>query len=205
MPGMVRSSLCLHYRVRILFSAFFLLLPVLSSAQQLSQIPIIDAPLFTPGLGGGLVIRESIYRGDQTYTTLVPLYLYEGKYLFAHGTSIGAHLFRNDTFSFNILGRYRFNQLDPKDDSFLDGLRTRRQTVEGGVSGAMRGDWGELNLTLVTEMLGRYDGEEIDFTYRYRTKWGDWMISPFVSLIWQSDGLTGYYFGVREDEARPGV
>lgn len=202
MPALQYISNRTHCRTRLLFAAILLSLPAVLGAQQLSQIPIIDAPLYTPGLGGGLVIADSIYRGDQTYRTLVPLYLYEGKYLFAHGTSIGVHLFQNDTYRLDILGRYRFNKLDPKDDAFFDGLRSRRQTVDGGLSGSVRGDWGELKLTYVTELLNRYDGEELDLTYRYRMDWGNWMISPFINLVWQDDGLTGYYYGVSEDEAR---
>lgn len=201
---MARQSTRWQYRVRILFGVFLFLPPAILNAQPLAQIPIIDAPLYTPGLGGGLVIADNVYRGDQTYQTLVPLYLYEGKYLFAHGTSIGAHLFRDDTFSLDILGRYRFNKLDPKDDPYFDGLRTRRQTVEGGLSGSVRGGWGELKLTGVTELLNRYDGEEIDLTYRYRIDWGNWMISPFISVAWQDDGLTGYYYGITAEEAREG-
>ena len=56
----------------------------------------------------------------------------------------------------------------------------------------------------MTELLNRYGCEELDLTYRYRMDWGNWVIAPFVSLIWQDDGLTGYCYGVSEEEAWPG-
>ncbi len=114
-------------------------------AQEVGQIPIIDAPPHTPGLGGGVRVNASPYVGQEPAYDLVPLYLYEGKYLYAHGTNFGAHLFRNDTFELNLLVRYRFAQLDPDGSELLDGIEKRDQAWDGGISGAVKGRWGNSN------------------------------------------------------------
>ena len=72
-------------------------------ASDVYTIPISDAPPGTPALGGGIRLTSNPLIGDLDEWDLVPLYLYEGKYLFAHGTEFGAHLFRNDTFQVNAL------------------------------------------------------------------------------------------------------
>jgi len=172
-----------------------------ASGTDVARIPIIDAPPGTPALGGGLRIGTSPYAGDEVFVDLVPLYLYEGRFLYAHGTEFGAHLFRNDTFSVGALARYRFTHLDPDESEQLAGLEERDQTVDGGVAIQWRGAWGEIEGDWVTDLRDRHEGEEFNLTYRYRWEVGSWMLSPFVGLTFQNDDLTGYYYGVSEAEA----
>ena len=181
-----------------------------ATAGQLFQIPIVDALPSTPALGGGLRLTRSPYVDDESDLDLVPLYLYEGKYLFAHGTEFGAHLFRNDTFSVDAIASYNFMGLEPeplsiepRQSDYFEGLTERQSTLDGGLSLGMRGGWGDLQLEWRHDLLNRSDGEEFDLTYRYRWDVGNWMFSPFVTLAWQDDSLTGYYYGVSDAEAKP--
>lgn len=50
---------------------------------------------------------------DERSVDLIPLYLYEGEYLFARDTAGGLHVLHNDVFEFNLYTRYRFQRLDP--------------------------------------------------------------------------------------------
>ena len=70
-----------------------------ATAQEIVRVPIGDEPEGTPGLGGLLRVGDQNYLGEPSRTDLIPLYLYEGRYAFAHGTSFGVHAFRNDLFS----------------------------------------------------------------------------------------------------------
>jgi len=194
---------CGAHCVRLFGSVLLLLASTIAAANELFQIPIIDAPPSTPALGGGVRATTSPYAEDSADIDLVPLYLYEGDYLFAHGTEFGAHLFRNQTFFVDALASYNFMSLDPGQSNFFDGLDERRQTLDGGLGLGMRGGWGELKLEWLRDMLGRSDGQTVDLTYRYRWDVGNWMFSPFVTLDWESDNLTGYYYGVSDAEATP--
>lgn len=180
------------------------LTPTLDAGESLFEIPPVrNAPTGSPGLGAALRMGTSPYKGTSDTVDIVPLYLYEGKYLFSYGTSAGAHLYRSDFFSLDFLFRYRFTELDPTDDLFLQGLRERRQSVDAGLSGAFRGRLGEVKLEWVTDTLDRHKGQEFDLEYRYRFERGNWQFSPFATLIWQDSDLTGYYYGVTPAEARP--
>jgi len=178
-----------------------------ASAQEVAEIPFINAPPGSAALGGGLRFGQSPYfatdNEDQRQLDLIPLYLYEGKYLFARGTSGGVHVLRKNGFEVNLYTRYRFQKLDPDSHSFYEGLDERKQSLDAGVELGLTQNWGELKLDWVTDTLDRHNGQEVRFSYRYRFETGPWSISPFISWTWQDANLSDYYFGVSEAEARP--
>jgi outer membrane scaffolding protein for murein synthesis (MipA/OmpV family) len=177
------------------------------AAQEVAEIPFYHAPPGSAALGGGIRFGQSPYLAtdneDQRQIDLIPLYLYNGKWLFARGTAGGVHLFNNDRFEFNLYTRYRFQKLDPDSNVFYEGLEERKQSLDAGIEAGLTQDWGELKLSWVTDTLDRHNGEEIRFSYRYRFESGPWSFSPYASWTWQDDNLTDYYFGVSEAEARP--
>ena len=177
------------------------------SAQEVAEIPFFHSPAGSAALGGGIRGGQSPYLAtdneDQRQLDLIPLYLYNGKWIFARGTAGGIHLFDNDTFEFNLYTRYRFQKLDPDSNVFYAGLEERKQSLDAGIEAGLTQNWGELKLSWVTDTLNRHNGEEIRFSYRYRFEAGPWAFSPFISWSWQDDNLTDYYFGVSEAEARP--
>lgn len=174
------------------------------AAQEVARVPIIDAPPQTPGLGGGIRLNTSPYVGQADVDDLVPLYLYEGEYLFAHGTKFGVHAWRDEHFSLDLGARYQFLKLDPDpDDPILDGVLERKQTVEAGIEGAVKGVWGQLQLGWWTDVQNRHDGDQLELTYRYRMDIGKWMISPYITAKWLDADMVNYYFGVSPIESRP--
>lgn len=175
------------------------------SGSEVTNIPIIDAPPGTPALGGGIRLSSNPQITDLDTFDLVPLYLYEGRYLFAHGTEFGAHLFRNDTFAVSALACYRFTKLEAGDDPRLVNLDDREQTLDGGISAQVRGGWGQLQAAWLADLLGRHEGQEANLTYRYRWDIGNLMLSPFVTYTWQDSKLANYYYGVTPEEANAGL
>ena len=134
------------------------------SAQEVAEIPFSSAPPGTAALGGGLRFGQSLYLAtdneDERQMDLIPLYLYEGKYLFARGVSGGAHLFRNDSVELNLYTRYRFQKLDPDSNEYYAGLEERRQSLDAGFEFAINKTWGEITLDWVTDTLDRHNGQE---------------------------------------------
>ena len=190
-----------------LVGASILCAPSTASAQEVAEIPFVSAPSGSAALGGGLRFGQSPYfasdNEDERQLDLIPLYLYEGKYLFARGTSGGVHVLRKDGFEVNLYTRYRFQKLDPDSNIFYEGLDEREQSLDAGVELGLTQNWGELKLDWVTDTLDRHNGQEVRFSYRYRFETGPWSISPYISWTWQDANLSDYYFGVSEAEARP--
>jgi outer membrane scaffolding protein for murein synthesis (MipA/OmpV family) len=197
MPSMIR---------RAALSGALLLVAVTCRATEVTNIPIIEAPPGTPALGGGIRLSSNPLAADMDTWDLVPLYLYEGRRLFAHGTEFGAYLYRDDLFTVAAFGRARFTSVKAGDNPLLADLEDRRQTLDGGVFAQLRGGWGQLQAEWLTDMLGRHEGQEANLTYRYRWEVNDNLtLSPFVTWTWQDSRLAGYYFGVSADEAGPGL
>ncbi len=193
--------------VRRLVAVVLLLASIEAASQEVAEIPFSSAPDGTVALGGGIRFGQGLYfesDNDELRTRdLIPLYLYEGKYVFAHGTAGGIHFIKRDAFEFNLYARYRFQKLDPDRNEFYEGIEEREQTVDTGLQLRLMKRWGEVNLTWLTDTLDKHNGQQIQLSYRYRLEAGPWSLSPFISWSWQDDDLTNYYYGVSEDEARP--
>ena len=143
------------------------------SGQEVADIPFIASPPGTSALGGGLRFSASPYRAPDNDEIreydLVPLYLYNGKYVFFRGTSGGLHLVHNDRFELNLLGRYQFLKLDPDRNSFYDGINEREQTLEAGIQIASYNPWGVIRLEWLADTLDRHGGNTVNLSYRYVT------------------------------------
>ncbi len=204
---MFRMKQAIELTVALLIIASIICATSNSLAQEVAEIPFFNAQPGSAALGGGLRIGQSPYFAtdseDERQLDLIPLYLYEGKYLFARGTAGGIHVLRNNAFEFNLLTRYRFQKLDPDSHSYYEGLDERKQSLDAGIEFGLKQNWGEIKIDWVTDTLGRHNGQEVRFSYRYRFETGPWSISPFVNWTWQDANLTDYYFGVSESEARP--
>ena len=187
--------------------AFALLATDITSAQEVSEIPFFNAPTGSAALGGGLRMGTSLYLPSDNeeirQKDLIPLYLYEGKYLFARGTSGGVHFFRNNSFEFNLYTRFRFQKLDPNSNAFYAGLEKREQSVDTGLELSIEKNWGKVRFDFVTDTLNVHQGQEARVSYRYRFQRGPWSISPYIGYTWQDEKLTNYYYGVSEAEANP--
>lgn len=177
------------------------------AAQEVTEIPFFHADPGTAALGGGIRGGQSPYlettNEEQRKLDLIPLYLYEGRWLFAHGTAGGVHIINKDAFQFDVYTRWRFQKLDPDSNEFFDGLEERKQTLDAGLRIGTRQKWGDLSLSWLTDTLDRHNGQEVQFTYRYRFERGSWTFSPYITWFWQDENLTDYYFGVSPGEATP--
>jgi len=176
-----------------------------SIAQEVAELPFDDVEPGAAALGGGFRSGQSPYLAsdneDQRQLDLIPLYLYNGKYLFARGTAGGVHVLQNDALEFNLYTRYRFQRLDPASNAFFTGLEKREQSLDAGIEFALRQNWGELKFDWVTDTLNRHNGQEVRASYRYRIAKGPWSVAPFISWTWQNENLSNYYFGVSAAEA----
>lgn len=176
---------------------------------EVAEIPFFNTPNGTAALGGGLRLGTDLYldfdeSSELRQNDLIPLYLYNGRYLFFRGSAGGLHIIGRDNIELNLLGRYRFTKLDPDRNVFYEGIEERKQTVEAGIELRLRGGWGALNTNYLTDTLDRHKGQSAEIAYRYDFDRGSFTFSPFVSWSWTDDKLTNYYYGVSAAEARPG-
>jgi outer membrane protein len=164
-------------------------------------------------LGPGLVITDKPYTGVDTSVYPIPLMKFVSGRFYISGATAGYRLLAsqedapeaNQTgWSLDFIGKYRFDGFDADDSDRLEGMNDRKQTVDVGGEFAVTGNWGEAWMSVVTDSLGEHDGQEIKVGYMKHFIFDKLTLSPGGGLIWQSNNLANYYYGVRSGEARAG-
>jgi outer membrane scaffolding protein for murein synthesis (MipA/OmpV family) len=190
---------------RALLSCFLVATGSASAGPAVTEVPISDWPTGAAALGAGYIGTQSPYYStdddDEWGSDLIPLVLYNGKYIFFRGTAAGIHVLKRDSIELNLLARARLERLDPGESDFFEGLEPREQSLDGGGEIRLRGDWGELQSAWLTDTLARHKGESAELSYRYTLNYGRLTLRPFVSWEWHDDDLTNYYYGVSGNEA----
>lgn len=174
-----------------------------SASFEAQRILIGDVPDGTPGLGGALRPRRDEYIGDYRSSSLEPLFLYQGRWLFSDGTSGGVHIADTDWFFFDLYARFRFTKLVPEDLGDIPvGIQQRDTTIEGGFATGLRTPLGDLRVEWGHDVLDRHDGESLELTYRYTFENGNLKFSPFLTVSFLDANLANYYYGVSEAESQ---
>ena len=152
--------------------------------------------------GGGAVISSQPYVGADTRVYPVPLFGYEGERLYFRGIMGGYWLYSFDGISIGPVIRPRFEGYEEDDSSLLEGMDDRDWSVDGGLGVSWLTDIGLFGVTFVTDLLGRHNGQELDFSYTILFKWAGFDFIPSAGVRWRSENVVDYYFGVESDEIR---
>jgi outer membrane protein len=153
-------------------------------------------------VGGGAIINSKPYVGADARVYPMPLFAYEGKRLYFRGITGGYWLYTWNGVSVGPILQPRFDGFEEDDSSALRGMDDRDWSVDGGLGLSWLTDIGLFGLSFVTDLLGRHDGQELEFSYTMLFEWGGFDFIPSTGVRWKSENLVDYYYGVRPDEAR---
>lgn len=154
-------------------------------------------------LGGGALISSKPYRGAEARIYPVPLFAYEGERFYLRGIVGGYRLFSSGGWSIGPIVQPRFDGYNAQDSSFLRGMDDRDWSVDAGVGISLLTQVGLFGLSLVTDVLGRHDGQELELSYTAMFKLDEFQFIPSIGMRWKSENIVDYYFGVEPDEVRP--
>ena len=192
-PG--RLSACLG---AALLAAGFMV-PAHANTDPLSEL------LTVPGSAAlGLAVRaeQSPYVGGGTRYDLLPLYLYEGKRVFLHGSRAGLKLFDEDSQRVDVFLDQRFEgYADDRVTPSLAGMAERGSGLDAGVSYRYRQPWGTLQAEYLQDVASFSKGSELRLSYSYDWRSGRLALRPSLSLAARSARLNNYYYGVLPGEA----
>lgn len=153
-------------------------------------------------VGAGAMIRSQSYVGSDSRVYPVPLFTYEGDRLYSRGIAVGYWLFKLDGLSIGPTIQPRFDGYEEDDSSELGGMHDRDWSVDGGVAVNWVTGVGLFAVSGVTDLFGRHDGQELDFSYTVLFKKAEFTFIPSVGVRYKSDNLVDYYYGVEGDEVR---
>jgi MipA family protein len=192
----------------VLRAALALLLACAAGAAHGTSHPLEHSVSVPGGAGMGFATRveRSPYRGGGTRYDLVPLFLYEGRHLYLHGYRAGIKLddaargLRIDAF---LMHRFEGH---PDDDvpPALAGMERRQPGVDAGIGVRWAGTWGALHGEVMRDVGANSGGTEARLGYQYEWASGRLRLRPHVALAFRDARLNDYYYGVLDEEARPG-
>jgi MipA family protein len=151
--------------------------------------------------GLGVVVGNSLYKGDDTRVFPVPMLYYNFGKFGIRGSMLGYELFEDDAVAVSAIAKWRFDGYDEDDSDYLDGMDERKMSLDGGFQLVYSDGWGQSSFSWVTDMLGRHDGQELVVSYSKRFAADKFSFTPSAGLMYSSGNLNDYYYGVMADEA----
>nr|MDP2191705.1 MipA/OmpV family protein [Rhodoferax sp.] len=162
---------------------------------------LLSAP-GSAGLGFAVRAEQSPYVGGGTRYDLLPLYLYEGKRVFLHGSRAGLKLLDDGTQRVDLFLDQRFEgYADDRIPPSLAGMAERGSGLDAGVSYRYRQPWGTLQAEFLQDAASFSKGSELRLSYAYDWRSGRLALRPSLTVAARSARLNNYYYGVRPGEA----
>lgn len=154
------------------------------------------------GLGIGLGFERSPYREFDDKARVLPLILYENRYVSILGPSLDVKLPSAGPVSFRLRARYAGDGYEAEDSPYLTGMDERKASVWLGGTAIWRTDAANLSAELLADGSGNSSGAKFKLQLERRFASGAFGFTPRVSAQWLDKKYVAYYYGVRESEAR---
>jgi len=155
-------------------------------------------------VGPGTWITVEPYKGLHSTIYPIPMVVAVSAPFYFDIDTAGCRVFSDSNMTFDFIGKIRTDGYDASRSNYLDGMHDRHMSFDVGGDLGISGDWGNLHTRILTDALAQYNGQEFRVTYAKPFKFEKAQISPSVGFALLSSNLADYYYGVRDDEARPG-
>jgi len=153
-------------------------------------------------LGAVVLNRDAPYRDLDEGVYIVPLVRFEGERFTFRGTRGSLRLGAGGMHEFSLFGQARLEGYKPEDSPFLHCMDNRLISLDVGAASTWTSNkFGQIELSVATDTLGRSNGTEAVLAWNALFRKGKWVFVPGVSLGWRDDDLVDYYYGVRAHEA----
>lgn len=153
-------------------------------------------------LGAAAAITQRPYKGMEAEFEVIPLIdLVAGNFYF-RGKGFGYEVYGDCFWTVALVGEIRPSVYEDDDDNYLDGMRDRDMTLDGGVSVNMDFEAFDASVTYLTDLFSKHQGQEVRLTLSRVERCGDLVLRPSVGVSYFNSNFTDYYYGVRSKEAR---
>ncbi len=155
-------------------------------------------------VGPGAWITVEPYKGMHTIVYPVPVVAAVSAPFYFFIDTAGCRVFSDSNMTFDLIGKIRTDGYDADRSEDFDGMHDRHMSFDVGGEFGISCDWGNLYTRILTDALAQHEGQEFRVTYVKPFKFEKSKISPSLGFALLSNNLANYYYGVRDDEARPG-
>ncbi len=159
---------------------------------------------FEFSLGAGVIISPRPYVGSRARVFPIPALELQYKRWFVQGIRGGYSIVESDKFVANLFAQVRFRGLEPENNPYLEGMDTRKKSMDAGIECIYGGRPVGFRATALTDTFGRSKGQEVSLMGTSGIPMGGRGIVLFgIGPRWLSHSRVDYYYGVREYEATP--
>lgn len=147
------------------------------------------------------------YVGESEESNFNPGFRYNGEKFFVNGAngSLGYSIAQWGNLSAGVVAGLNYSFLSDdgeyRNNALLNGLEERDATVDGGFYVNHTTDLGRFNITALTDLGGKHDGQSVGASYTMDLSVGDWSINPTIGAEWLSNNIVNHHFGVDATEA----
>ncbi|MBB3219907.1 MipA/OmpV family protein [Pseudoduganella umbonata] len=153
------------------------------------------------GLGIGAGFGKAAYREFDDDPDVLPLLMYENRYISFFGTTLDAKLPSAGPFTFRLRAKYSGDGYEAKDSPYLAGMAERKGGVWLGGAVTWRG--GILNASAeALASTGDAEGKRFKLELNRTFKSGALSVTPRIAANWHDKKYVDYYYGVRAEEVR---
>jgi outer membrane protein len=153
------------------------------------------------GLGLGVGMEHSPYRGITKRFSALPLVMYESRNIHFFGNTIDYKLpSYGDAFTFTLRAKYDFGGgYKASESANLQGMENRNGSLWGGATATWDNRFAKLSLEWLTAGSTKGStvtlGAEHGFVMSRRFK-----LTPHISATWMNSNYVDYYYGVKANE-----
>jgi len=154
------------------------------------------------GLGAGVGIESSPYRGDSSRVAPIPLISFDNKWVHAFGTTVDLKVGKWSDVTVALRGKFAiFDGYKGSDAPILNGMENRSGAFWYGPALAWKTAFGTLSGDY---LLGGNKGQMAQLGFSKSFDLGNWSVEPHAGVDWLSSKYVNYYYGVRPSEVRAG-
>lgn len=149
-------------------------------------------------VGPGIASFQDPQKGLDAKQIALPLVSYRGERLNFQVTTLSYKMVELGDVEINALVSGRIQGYEAIDSPYLRGMRTRSDTLDGGISL----DWNGFSLSYKHDLFSKHKGDEVALSYSKGFDLGKLQLMTGAGVTWQSEKLNHYYFGVNASEAQ---
>lgn len=149
-------------------------------------------------VGLGIASFQDPQKGMGTRQLPIPMISYTGERLGFQITTLSYRLVELGDLEISALASGRLQGYETADSPYLNGMKDRANTLDGGIGL----DWNGFSLSYTHDLFSKHKGDEVALAYTKGFGLGKAEVMLGAGVTWQSEKLNQYYYGVAPSEAR---
>ncbi|MBN2816787.1 MAG: MipA/OmpV family protein [Campylobacterales bacterium] len=155
-------------------------------------------------IGAGPYIQTQPYKGASALIVASPVIFFDNSLFYVRWTQFGLYFLgdKQDEYAwaFSLTVQPRPYGYESSDSSYLEGMQTRKNTLEGGVAFSAKHHDTFFETMFLTDLLDRYESWIVKSELGDKFKLGEFTFYPSLICIYQSQKFVNYYYGVESSE-----